>query len=302
MIKSRENSSGDGRRPIVLTATEGSPLLEFLFAQLGDKSRTTVRSYLRNGQVDINGTPTTQFDTLIKKGDKVTITFETVVAPFKHPLLKILFEDDHIIVVNKHNGLLSMGTNKQRTKCAYYILSEYLKKKDPKARIFIVHRLDRETSGIMIFAKSMDVQHDFQYNWKSIVSERKYVAVVSPPPSKDEGTIFSYLAQNKALVVYSTQDPTKGEPATTHFKTLKRSERYSLLELMLETGKKNQIRVHLKDIGSPIVGDKKYEGVESKINRVALHAIKIKFTHPITMQEMAFSTEVPSQFLELLKK
>ncbi len=297
------NSKPKGNRtpkPIELTSQENTALLEFLFSELKDKSKTTVRSYLRNGQVNINGVQSTQFDAQVSAGDRVSIVFERVHDPLKHPLLRIIYEDDHIIVVNKHNGLLSMGTAKQRTKCAYYILSDYLKRRDPLARIFIVHRLDRETSGVMIFAKSMEVQHTFQYNWKNIVAERKYIAVVSPPPKKPEGEIFSYLFESKALIVYSTNDPSKGDPATTYYRTLQGNDHYALLELELDTGRKNQIRVHMKDIGSPIVGDKKYGGRVSNINRVALHAIKIRFTHPVTGRELSFSTDIPRQFIELL--
>lgn len=276
-------------------------LLDFLFEKMASKSKTTVKSYLRNRQISVQGVPTTKFDYPLKKGDKIELTLNIVEQTLRHSKLSIVFEDEHLLVVYKQNGLLSMASDSERKKTAYYILSEYLKSKDRSERIFIVHRLDRETSGLMLFAKSMDIQHKLQKNWNEIVLERKYVAVVSGAPQYDQGEFTSYLGETKALKVFSTNDPTKGEKATTHFKVLQRKKYCSLVELELETGKKNQIRVHMQQLGCPIIGDKKYGGKDSEIKRVALHARQIRFIHPVTQEEMNFETPIPKSFNTLLK-
>ncbi len=271
-------------------------LLDFLFSTIKNQSKTTVRSYLKNRQVSINGIPTTKFDAEVKNEDIVEINLGLARNAFRHSMLDIVYEDDYIIIVNKKNGLLSMATDRERKRTAYFILSEYLKQQDSTNRIFIVHRLDRETSGLLMFAKSMEIQHTLQQNWAEMVLERKYVAVVCGCPQHDNGTVHSYLKENKALIMYSTNDSEEGEEAITHYNVLKRSRSKALVELELETGRKNQIRVHMKDLGCPILGDKKYGGEPTEMNRVALHASKIRFIHPVTNKEMTFDTGIPSRF------
>ncbi len=298
--KSKPSKKVKNNQNDVFEVDEDSALLDFLFRVMPERSKTTVKSYLRNRQISIDGTMTKQFDYKIKKGAQVTLNREPIENKFTHSMLKLIYEDDDIIVINKKNGLLSMATTKERKRTAYYILSEYLKAKDSSNRIFIVHRLDRETSGLMLFAKSMEVQHRLQQNWNDLVIERRYVAVLSGRPKNEVGEVTSYLAESSALIMYSTLDPSKGELATTHYKVLKHGYSGTLVELQLETGKKNQIRIHMKDMFCPIVGDKKYGGNPSSIGRIALHARKIKFMHPITGEEMNFETAVPSQFMKLL--
>ena len=287
-------------RSLRFEAEKAGTLMPFLLERLKGRSRTTVKSYLSHRQTAVNGIPTTQFDHPLKPGDEVTVNLGTANETFRHPMLSIVYEDDHLLVVNKKNGLLTMATDRERKKTAYYLLSEYLKQKDPTARIFIVHRLDRETSGLLLFAKSMEIQHRLQQNWNELVLERKYVAVAGGRLPKPEGVYSSYLVESKAYIVYSTQDPRKGELATTGYRVLKEGAGNSLVELELETGKKNQIRVHLKDMGCPIIGDKKYGGIPSPIDRVALHASKIRFIHPVTHEEMSFDTGIPALFQSLL--
>lgn len=299
--RKRDNGASAAPRVDEHTVTEPSVLMEFLLAVYKDKSRTTVKSYLAHGQVTVGGVAKTGFDTPLCAGDVVRVTLGHVEKPFTHKMLRIVYEDDDIIVIDKRNGLLSMATDSERIKTAYYILSEYLKSKDRSARIFIVHRLDRETSGLMLFAKSMDVQHKLQKNWGDMILERKYVAVVSPPMREEEGVISSYLAENKAYMVYSTKNPDEGELAVTRFRRLKTNSRYSMVECMLETGKKNQIRVHMKDKRCPIIGDKRYGGISSPIGRVALHAGRIRFIHPTSGKEMLFDTGVPALFETLFR-
>lgn len=289
----------EGKR-IELVVKEDDELLKFLLANGNGKSRTTVKSYLTNRQVAVNEIVSKQFDARLKAGDVVTINLGTVGKEFRHPMLRIVYEDDHIILINKKYGLLSMASDTERLKTAYYILSDYVKKLDPNNRIFIIHRLDRETSGLLLFAKSLEVQHLFQQNWNENVLERKYVAVVEGFPKQDDGIIRSYLAENKAYNVYVTNNPNEGELAITAFKVLKKGKDNSLLELELETGKKNQIRVHMQQIGCPIIGDRKYGGGISPIGRLALHASLIRFVHPITGKEMVFDTGIPPMFLTAL--
>lgn len=278
---------------------EKNTLLDFLLSNIKHQSKTTVRSYLKNRQISINGIPTTQFDAKLKVNDIVDINLGIARNNFSHSMLDIVYEDDYLLVVNKKNGLLTMATDRERKRTAYFILGEYLKAQDSKNRIFIVHRLDRETSGLVLFAKSMEIQHQLQQDWHNVVLERKYVAIVSGSPEHEEGEVRSYLKENKAFIVYSSQDPEGGDLAITHYKILKQSRTKSLLELELETGRKNQIRVHMKDLGCPIIGDKKYGGEPSEINRVALHANKIRFIHPVTKQEMLFDTGIPNRFSKL---
>lgn len=300
----KSRSKGSSQKPIELAVVENdeNELLKFLFSKLSNLSKTTVKSYLSHRQVLINGSATSQFNAPLKEGDSVTIIFGKQPEQFKHPMLKIVFEDDHLLVIDKKNGLLSMATDSERQKTAYYILSEYLKNKERAQRIFIVHRLDRETSGVMLFAKSKEIQHQLQQNWNEIVLERKYVAVVEGEPEQRSGVYSSYLAENSVFMVYSTKDKEEGELAVTHYEVLKRGAGNSLVELELETGKKNQIRVHMSDMGCPIIGDRKYGGMSSPIGRIALHAKKIRFIHPVTNKEMTFDTNIPFSFLSLLKK
>lgn len=276
-------------------------LLESLFAEFSGLSRTTVKSYLRNRQVSVGGMLTTQFDQSLKKGDKVTITFERTKESLKHSLIRIVYEDNYLIVVNKNSGLLSIATDKETHKTAYNILREYLRADDLSAKIFVVHRLDRETSGLMVFAKDEETKLDMQRNWEQTVLERKYLAVTEGIIEPQEGEISTYLTESKSLKVYATTRD-DGKIAITSFKVLKRSTRreLTLVELQLTTGRKNQIRAHLEYVGHPIIGDKKYGArFKSPIGRVALHAQSLVFIHPVTGETHNFSTAVPSSFTTL---
>ena len=278
--------------------TEGK-LLEFLFASMPQRKRTQVKNLLAHNQVAVNGTPVKQFDTPIAPGDEVKVNLTREFRVFYHRRLKLVYEDDDIIVVNKGYGLLSMGNDKVKEGTAYSILKDYLKWHDPRNKIFIVHRLDRDTSGLMVFAKSMEAKERLQHNWNNMVLNRKYLAVVEGTPEPAEDTIRSYLAETSQYEVYSTDDPAKGQFAVTRYRTLESGPRFSLLEVELDTGRKNQIRVHMKDIGHPISGDRKYGAEASPIHRLALHAQTLRFIHPVTRREMNFSTPVPSSFTSL---
>lgn len=275
-------------------------LLNFLFEALQTESKTTVKSLLAHKQICINGRAVTQFDAPLKPGDEVGVFFDRNSTPFSNPLLKILFEDDSIIVIDKASGLLSMSTERDKEKTAYRILSDYVKKSDPRNHVFILHRLDKETSGIMMFAKNQQVQETLQRNWDEMILERKYVAVVEGRPEKESGTIKSYIAENSAFIVHKAT-AANGKLAITHYRTLKSGSAYSLLELELETGRKNQIRVHMQEAGHPVTGDKKYGARENPIHRLALHAFKLRFIHPTTRKEINFETPIPGRFKVIVK-
>ena len=287
-----------------LKVTEPSTLMDFLLASLKDQSRTTVKSLLSHQQITIENRVIKQFDYQLKPGNEVCIHWGKGKDTLNTPLLKIVYEDKDLIVVEKAAGLLSIGTQKERIKTAYSMLSEYVKKQNPKNKIFVVHRLDRETSGLMLFAKSEDVQYLMQHNWKYAVDQRKYIAVVEGKLETGDhsgrGVIKSYLWESKALIVYSSQNPEDGQLAVTNYNVLRSNDNYSLVELELETGRKNQIRVQMNSIGYPLVGDLKYGGHVSKIKRLALHAHVLSFKHPKTGEFLKFETPIPVDFEKLV--
>lgn len=274
-------------------------LLTFLLAIMPNKSRHNVKSILRDKQVLVNKKAVTQFNHLLKPKQIVEIKDGKAPEHQKYKGLTIVFEDQHLIVIEKQEGTLSIATEKQKLHNAYSILSDHIKKEDPRNRIFVIHRLDRETSGLMMFAKSERVQKLMQESWNATIRERTYLAVTEGFVKETEGVIESYLVENKALTVYSTNNPTLGKHAITHYETLKATENNSLLKVNLETGRKNQIRVHMKDIGFPIVGDEKYGAKTDPIGRLGLHAWVLSFLHPMTNEEMFFETKIPKKFLWL---
>lgn len=275
-------------------------LLDFLFASMPQRKRTNVKELLRHNQVKVNDEVITQFDAPLTAADTVYVNLTREFPRFYNRRLKIVYEDDDIIVVNKGYGLLSMGNDKVKDGTAYSILKEYVKWVDPRRKIFIVHRLDRDTSGLMMFAKNVQAKEAMQHNWNNMVLNRTYVAVVEGNVENDEGTIRTYLAENSKYEVYVTENPEEGQLAVTRYKVLRRKNGYTLMELELDTGRKNQIRVHTKHIGHPIAGDRRYGAKSSPIHRLALHARTLRFAHPATRREMDFSTPIPASFLKMV--
>jgi len=214
--------------------------------------------------------------------------------------LELLYEDRDIIVVDKAPGLLTIATDKKQIQTAYYRLMEYVRKGDPRSRnrIFIVHRLDRDVSGILVFAKSSEAKEHLQEHWAE--TEKKYLTVVHGRLKIPEGTISTYLAENKSHIMYSTSNPEKGKLSHTNYRVLKETEEFSLLEINLLTGRKNQIRAHLAEIGHPIVGDEKYDRKDREHKRLALHAYFLLLTHPYNGKTLTFQTEVPGYVKTLL--
>ncbi|MCH5245274.1 MAG: RluA family pseudouridine synthase [Muribaculaceae bacterium] len=281
-------------------ATDGT-LLDFLIAAMPQRKRTNVKELLKHSQVAVNNVPQTRHDTLLHSGDVVKVNLVREFRQFYHRRLQMVYEDDDIIVVNKGYGLLSMGTDRIKDGTAYSILREYVKWSNPANKLFIVHRLDRDTSGLMMFAKTARAKDEMQHNWNNMVLNRQYLAVVEGVPEEKEGTIRSYLTENSRHEVYSTPNAREGQPAVTRYKTIKSRNGKSLLAVELDTGRKNQIRVHLKELGHPISGDRRYGGSPNSIHRLALHAQTLRFIHPTTRVEMNFTTPVPASFLALLK-
>jgi 23S rRNA pseudouridine1911/1915/1917 synthase len=246
----------------------------------------------------VNGKCNTAFNFALKKGD--IVRFSSVGEEKQNPNHKcsIVYEDDDILVVNKKIGVLSMSTGKDDETTAYSIMTEHVRRHGRDNRIFIVHRLDRETSGLLMFAKNPQSQEILQNNWNENIISRKYVAVVEGKMEKESGKITSWLTENrKSLKMNSSPTDNGGKKAVTNYKTINSGEKYSLLELELETGKKNQIRVQLASISHPIAGDKKYGAQSNPLKRICLHARTLAFYHPITGRQMSFDTGVPKEFL-----
>lgn len=288
-------------RVAVAAGPEPVRLLDALFAAMPQRKRLTVKDFLKHGQVMVDGTVVTQFDRPVTAASDIRVNISRQWQTFSNPRLKIVYEDDDILVVNKGYGLLSVSTDRVHNGTAYSLLRDYLKRKDPRNKLFIVHRLDRSTSGLMLFAKSAEAKEAMQHNWNNMVLGRRYVAVVEGKVEQEEGVVKSYLAETSQFEVYSTQNPDEGQLAITRFKRLQCNNGYSLMELSLDTGRKNQIRVHMKDLGHPIVGDRKYGAKASPIHRLGLHARTLHFAHPVTKKEILFETPIPSRFLSLLK-
>jgi 23S rRNA pseudouridine1911/1915/1917 synthase len=284
-----------------LVVTEPMELMKFLLAKLSGKGRNQVKGLLSRGQVSVDGKAITQYNHPLETGKRVVINWSQIVKEEKISGLNILYEDTDLIVIDKQAGLLSIASDKEKIDTAYHILTDHVRRSNPKNRIFVVHRLDRDTSGVMMYAKNEKVKHVLQDSWQDSVLDRRYIALVEGSVHKAEGTITSWLKESKTLTMLSSPTPNGGQKAVTHFKVLQKSSAYSLLEVRLETGRKNQIRVHMQDIGHSIVGDKKYGSTQNPIGRLGLHALVISFHHPTTGELMHFETKIPGKFLQVFK-
>jgi len=285
-----------------VTVEQSGPLLTSLIEAFPQKSRSLLKAVLRDQQVLVDDQPVTQFDHLLKAGQTLEVHWAKTSPGHRPPGLKIVFEDEDLIVVEKPAGLLTVATDKEKRKTAYALLSDYVKAENPDNKIFIVHRIDRETSGLLLFAKNEAIKHKIQETWGSTIKERIYVAVVEGVVQREGGTITSFLNESKAFIVYSSQNPKNGQKAVTHYTTLKTGKDYSLLEIQLETGRKHQIRVHMQDIGHPVVGDTKYGSRQKPLGRLGLHARVLAFTHPATGRPCRFDTGIPAKFHRLFPR
>lgn len=275
--------------------SEQADLLPFLGEILPQYKRTTLKQMLAHKQVRVNGNVTTRATQPLEPGTKVEVNLTREFREFTHRRLRIVYEDDDVIVVNKGYGLLSIGddTGKDR-ETAYSILRDYLKWAHPGNKLFIVHRLDRDTTGLMVFAKTLEAKEALQHNWNNMVLERKYVCLVEGTPDPKEGTVRSRLAENSRHEVYALpEDSQEGQLAITRYRTLGTTRGLTLVECELDTGRKNQIRVHMKQLGTPISGDHRYGGHPSPLHRMCLHALSLRFVHPVTRRDMRFTTPNP---------
>ena len=320
------------KQDTVLKVTEPAQLMNFLMAKMGGMAKSSVKQLLGQRRVKVGNAVQTRHDFELKPGDVVTISSGRGNTQLTHPKLKIVYEDDDLIVVNKQPGLLTVATapgSKETTVMS--ILRAYVKKQNARANIYVVHRLDRETSGLLVFARSEELQHYMREYWRELVTERTYIALAEGVLEPREGKITTWLTEDKRnAVVYSSPVDDGGDLAITNYKVLKTSTTpphpspqgresgsrhfsslegrsggvtYSLVELHLETGRTNQIRVHLASKGCPVVGDRKYGhgNEDSPIDRLCLHAKVLAFIHPVTEKTVRFESPVPKEFNRVLQ-
>lgn len=282
---------------LVITVKENAPLLEYLINNVSE-SRSKLKATLQGRGIAVNGKMVTQFDYQLKAGDKIIISRHKKQNQFKSRYVKIVYEDRWLVVVEKNIGILSMAAGHSSLNVKS-VLDDYFLKSRQKCRAHVVHRLDRDTSGLMVYAKDIETEQILEHNWHQIVYDRRYVAVVSGEMEQDNGTIANWLKDNKAYITYSSPTDNGGKYAVTHFQVLNRTTEHSLVEYKLETGRKNQIRVHSADMGHPVCGDVKYGNGDDPLHRLCLHAYMLCFTHPITGEPMEFSTPIPTAFRSL---
>lgn len=323
--KSRRNETGERIERVngapVYTAIykvqRSDTLLEFLLRKC-NTSRNNVKALLVRRQVLVNGSVVTQYDFPLAKDDEVKLSKrpikegetankpkERAKAPRPRVSLKVIYEDEDFIAIDKPAGLLSVESDKE-TECAYGYLLQAMQAENKNARPFVLHRIDKETSGVLVFAKNIKIHSMLKMHWNELVQTREYFAVVEGILEEKSGTVINYLKENVNNVVYSTNDPT-GQKAITHFEVAREHAHglYSLLKVKIDTGRKNQIRVHLKDMDHPIIGDDKYgkkqDGtwVKNPIERLGLHASKLEFIHPVTKEVVAINASLPPAFRNL---
>ena len=279
---------------------ESLPLLEWLLKNLS-QSRSKIKATLQGRGVKVDGKTVSQFDMLLQPGMKVSVSnTKKNQKGFKSRYVKLVYEDRWLVVIEKAQGILSMAAG-HSTLNVKSVLDDYFKKSRQKCSAHVVHRLDRDTSGLMVYAKDMETEQILEHNWHDIVYDRRYVAVVSGEMEQDEGTIANWLKDNKAYITYSSPTDNGGKYAVTHFHVLDRTTEHSLVEYKLETGRKNQIRVHSADMGHPVCGDVKYGNGDDPLHRLCLHAWLLCFTHPVTGQPLEFETPIPIAFKRLFK-
>lgn len=286
----------------VFTVEQPNELLKFLYEMQPDRPKGKVKSELEHKLVSVDGKVATRFNYALKKGQQVTIgTYTPKFEKVTSPDLDIIYEDDELLVINKPAGMLAIATETERTMTAYHLAMEYVRMKNVHNRIFVVHRLDRDTSGVLIFAKNEEIKRALQDNWEKCAKFRGYAAVVEGCPMPKEGRIENKLRETESHLVY-TAKMGDGKLAVTNYRVRKSTENYSLVDVDIETGRKNQIRVHMSDMGCPIAGDKKYGASTNPVRRLCLHANKLVIAHPYTGEEMVFSTPIPKKIMQALGK
>lgn len=291
------------RKPKYTTFIVNEPmeLLPFVMKKLDGISRSKAKAILAGGGVRVNRKNVTQHNLLLQKGQQVEVSKKKPRVEFQSKFIKIVYEDTSIIVIEKNVGILSMASTGGQY-CVKTILDDYFHKTRQPVTAHVVHRLDRETSGLLVYAKTIEAEQILEHNWRQIVTDRRYFALVSGRMTEQQGSVESWLKDNKAYITYSSPTDNGGKYALTHFRTHRTSDTHSLVELKLETGRKNQIRVHLQDLGHPVCGDTKYGNGDDPIGRLCLHAYRLDFYHPITGEHLHFETPVPKSFLSVFKE
>ena len=284
-----------------LTIEQDGTLLAAAAALLPDHKPTKLKSMLRHNQLAIDGVPTTQFDHPVSAGQQLWVNFDRSFQVFSHPRVKLVYEDNDIIVIDKGYGVLSTAAGKPSDDTVYNIVKKYARRFSSKAAVYVVHRLDRDTSGLMLLTRTKQARDKLISNWNNMVIDRKYVAIVEGKVEQNEGTVKSFLAENPdTYEMYSTTDKKLGRLAVTRYRVVKQGSRFAMVELEIKTGRKNQIRVHMHDLGNPVSGDRKYGGHPSPINRIALHATTLTIVHPTTGKAVTFTSPAPENFNSML--
>ena len=285
---------------LTFKVVEPAQLIAFIMEKMHGMSRNRAKALITNRVVLVNNTITTHPLAELKPGDVVQLDRSKHKKSFHCKELDIVFEDPYLFIIDKHPGLLSMSNN-SRQQTVQTVLNRYLEKGGGRNTSHLVHRLDRDTSGLMVYAKDVQTQQSLINSWQQLVSDRRYLALVEGEFEQIRGRIQSWLTEDKKFVTHSSPVDNGGKYAVTHYNVLASSNGYSLVECELETGRKNQIRVHMADLGHPVVGDRKYGGAEDPMRRLGLHAYMLCFTHPVTGKHMRFETPVPFCFEKLLK-
>ena len=290
------------------TVKESAELLPFLMTTISGVSRTKAKEFLSQRMVYVNNQITTQFNYPLKPGNIVQVAKNRHKRTVSGKWIRIVYEDAFLIVVDKKEGILTNSMPGDRHDSVKRILDEYVQRQNRSFAVHTIHRLDKGTSGLLIFAKRRDIQQIFTDNWQNLVLDRRYIAVVQGEMEKDSGTVASWLSDSRMFITYSSPTDNGGKYAVTHYRTLKRKNNFSLVELKLETGRKNQIRVHMQDLGHPVVGDFKYGSKmetygdrHNPANRLCLHAFRLAFRHPITGEILKFETPYPEAFTALMR-
>ena len=296
----KDNSYKKKEKYVQMNVQDDAPLLEWLLENV-KQSKSKTKATLQNRGIKVNNRTVTQFDFALHKGDKVSVSTSKKNDQFQSKYVKLVYEDRYLVVVEKSHGILSMGVG-QYSLNVKTILDDYFKRSRQKCTAHVVHRLDRETSGLLIYAKDMETRQQLEHEWHHIVYDRRYIAVLSGRIEEEGGTVANWLKENKLYVTYSSPVDNGGKYAVTHFHVLRTTDTHSLVEFKLETGRKNQIRVHAADINHPVCGDSKYGNGDDPLKRLCLHAYILCFYHPVTHQPMEFSTQIPTGFKRILGK
>lgn len=294
-IKKKREFRIDPKSITELKVHEECELFSFLQKRLPKLSRNNVKNLLSNHQVSVDGAPISQYNFMLSKDD-IVIVSKNRITKYKRSNLPIIYEDDEFIVINKPSSLLSVASDKEKGKTAYRMVTDYLQQQDKHSRVYITHRLDEDTSGVLLFSKNAGIRDAMQKSWQDIVSKRGYYAIVEGKMPLKEDTLKNYLMENTMNMMYVTTNKKEGKLCITHYKVVKEKSDYSLLDVGIDTGRKNQIRVQLGNIGHFVIGDDKYGEPSNPLKRLGLHAYSLEFTHPISHKKYSFVAEMPKEF------